>query len=211
MTPPRQRHPLLDRLGRALEGALDRALALDPEARAQLDALEGRRLALELSGTGLALALTVHERRLVVGPHWERDGDLSVKATPGSLLAFALRRGDDAPATPGKVSIAGDADLARRVEKLLRAYRPDVEEAIARTFGDVVGVPLARALHAAFAWSRESAEALVRDGAEFLRDETRDLVAPAEMDEFLDGVDALRERADRLAARLDRVGRGRGA
>jgi ubiquinone biosynthesis protein UbiJ len=210
MTPPRQRHPLLDRLGRALQAVLDRALGLDPELRAQLGALEGRRLALELSGTGLALALTVKDRRFEVGPHWEREGDLSVKATPGSLLAFALRRGDDAPAT-GKVSISGDADLARRVEKLLRAYRPDIEEAFARTFGDIVGVPLARGLHAAFTWSRESAQALLRDSAEFLRDETRDLVAPAEMDECLDGVDALRERADRLAARLQRAVRGRRA
>jgi ubiquinone biosynthesis protein UbiJ len=70
---------------------------------------------------------------------------------------------------------------------------------------DVLGVPLARAFAGAFAWSRESAQALLRDSAEFLRDESRDLIAPAEMDEFLDQVDALRERADRLAARLARA------
>ena len=57
----------------------------------------------------------------------------------------------------------------------------------------------------AFAWSRESAQALAQDSADFLRDESRDLIAPAEMEQFLDDVDALRERADRLAARVQRL------
>jgi ubiquinone biosynthesis protein UbiJ len=204
MSDERQRHPLLDRLGRLLDAALARALALDEATRAQLGELEGRRIGIDLRGTGLALALTVHDGRLVVGPHWERASDLGLRATPGSLLAFALR-GADAPLPPGKVEIAGDAELARRLESLLRRYRPDVEEAFARTFGDVVGVPLAQALLSAWTWSRESAQALARDGAEFLRDETRDLVAPAEIDAFLDDVDLARERADRLAARVARL------
>jgi ubiquinone biosynthesis protein UbiJ len=180
----------------------------------------------------------VRDGRLQVGPHWEAPGDLNLHASPGSLLAFALRRGDDSSAAmgrspsamgrspsaakamdgrerpakakdgrerPGKVEISGDAELARRVEKLLRGYRPDIEEAFARTFGDVLGVPLARALHSAFAWTRESAQAFAQDSAAFLRDDTRDLVAPAEVDALLDDVDALRERADRLAARVQRV------
>ena len=52
---------------------------------------------------------------------------------------------------------------------------------------------------------RDSAQALVQDGAEYLREESRDLVAPAEIDAFLDDVDALRERAERLEARVQRL------
>ena len=81
-------------------------------------------------------------------------------------------------------------------------FHPDIEVAFAKTFGDVIGVPLARALHSAFDWSRESAEAFAHDTADFLRDESRDLIAAAEMDQFLDDVDALRDRAERLAARV---------
>jgi ubiquinone biosynthesis protein UbiJ len=205
-------NPVLVRLGRLLEAALNRGVGLDDETRNQLRALEGRRVGIEVRGTPLALAIAVDQGRLRVGPHWQTASDLNLRAAPGSLLAFALRRGDEQAPAPGKVEISGDAELARRVEKLLRGFRPDIEEAFARTFGDVVGVPLARALHGAFEWSRESAGAFVRDGAEFLRDDSRDLVAPAEMDRFLDEVDALRERVDRLAARIARVAaRPRGA
>jgi ubiquinone biosynthesis accessory factor UbiJ len=207
MPEDRQPNPLLARLGRLLETALNRALDLDAETRAQLAALEGRRVGVELRTTPLTLAITVIDGRLRVGPHWQAPGDLNVRAAPGSLLAYALRRDDDAPPASGRVEISGDADLARRLEKLLFGYRPDLEEAFAGAFGDVVGVPIARALHAAFAWSRESAEAFVRDSADFLRDETRAVVAPAEMDQFLDDVDALRERVERLAARVTHISR----
>jgi ubiquinone biosynthesis protein UbiJ len=204
MAEGRQPNPLLAALGRALEAVLNRALALDAQARAQLDSLDGRRIGITLHGTPLALAIDVRDGCLRVGPHWQAPGDLELRAGPGSLLAFALRRGEGGGATPGRVEIAGDAELARRCERLLRDYAPDVEEAFARTFGDVAGVPLARALRGAFDWSRESAQAFARDGADFLRDETRDLVAAAELDAFLDDVDALRERVGRLAARIER-------
>jgi len=208
MAEDRQPNPLLAALGRALEAALNRGVALDADMRNQLAGLEGRRIGVELRGANLALAISVRDGRLQVGPHWDAPADLNLHASPGSLLAFALRRGDDERTlggSTGKVEISGDAELARRVEKLLRGFRPDIEEAFARTFGDVLGVPLARALHSAFAWTRESAQSFAQDSAAFLRDDTRDLVAPAEVDALLDGIDALRERADRLAARVQRV------
>ena len=201
----RQPNPLLTRLGRLLEGALNRALALDEETRARLAALEGRRIGVELRGFDLALAICVSDGRLHVGPHWEHARDLNLRATPGSLLAMALRRGEESSLPPGKVDISGDAELARRIEKLLRDFQPDVEESFARTFGDVLGVPLARALRRAFEWSRESGQAFAQDAVEFLRDERRDLIAPAEMEQFLDEVDALRERSERLETRIRRL------
>lgn len=202
----RQPNPLLARLGAGLEAALNRALALDPESDANLASLEGRRIGVELRGMNLALAIGVRDGKLRVGPHWESAPDLNVRAAPASLLAFALRRGEHAPLPPGKVEISGDAHLARTLEKVARDFHPDFEEAFARTFGDVAGVALAHALRAAFAQARESAQALAQDAAEFLREESRDLVAEAQMEQFLDDVDALRERADRLEARLARIG-----
>lgn len=204
--PARQPNPLLARLGRLLEAALNRALALDEPTRERLGTLEGRRIGIELRGANVALALSVREGRLRVGPHWDAPADLNMRASPGSLLAFALRR-SDSTLPPGKVDISGDAELARSVEKLLRGFQPDIEEAFAQTFGDVLGVPIARGLRQAFAFVRESAQALTQDTAEFLREESRDLIAPAEMEQFLDDVDALRERGDRLDAKVQQLAR----
>ena len=188
-----------------MEAALNRAVDLDPDTRARLDVLDGRSVQVHLSGPDLALRISVEKGRLRVGPP-EDGGSLRVTASPASLLAMAMRRDDDGVA-PGKVDIAGDAELARRLERLARQYAPDVEEAFAKTFGDAIGVPLAKALREGLSHARETVSHLTEDGADWLRDEGRVAVAPGEADAFLNGVDEVRERTERAEARLARLER----
>lgn len=199
--------PLRLLAGRALETALNHALSLDPDTQAKLATLDGRSVQLHLRGVDLALAITVEQGRLNVGPAPDTS-DLRVAATPGSLLSMLFRRNGDGMA-PGKVEIAGDAELARRLEKLASGFTPDFEEAFTRTFGDVLGVPLAKAVRGGLAHARETASHLSQDSAAWLRDEARIALAPGEVENFLDEVDALRERTERLDTRLARLERAR--
>lgn len=197
--------PLRTMAGRALETALNRAVALDPGTRASLAALEDRRLEIHLRGPELAVCVHVVDGRLEVGPvDNDTPASLRVSASPGSLLGMLFRSERDGVA-PGKVEVAGDAELARRLEKLARGYAPDFEAAFAQVFGDVLGVPMARAFARAFSHARDSASHAVEDTADWLREESRLSVAPGEMDDFLDDVDHLRERAERLEARITRL------
>jgi ubiquinone biosynthesis protein UbiJ len=204
-TARRSPNPLLSVLGRALEVALDRVLDLDPETRAELRALDGRALTFEFRNTPLAMRIAVNGDRLAIGPAFEGASALRVAATPAALLGLALARGREGAVTPGMVEIAGDADLARRLERIASRFAPDFDEAFVRIFGDVAGFQIARGLRRAFAGLRDSGKAFARDAAEFLTEEGRDLVAKAEVETFLDDVDALRDRADRLDARVRRL------
>ena len=195
--------PLRKLAGRALETALNHTLSLDPETQKRLAALNGRSVQLHLRGPEIALAITVDDAHLKVGPP-KNDNQLRVAATPGSLLAMAFRRDEDGIA-PGKIDIAGDAELARRLEQLASKFAPDFEEAFARTFGDVLGVPLARVVRKALSHARETAAHLTEDSADWLREEARIAMAPGEVDGFLDGVDQLRERSERLESRVKRL------
>lgn len=197
--------PLRQLAGRALESALNHALSLDPETQSKLSTLEGRSVQMHLRGIELALAVTVEGSRLKVGPAPERS-DLRVAASPGSLLSMLFRRHGESLA-PGKVDIAGDAELARRLEKLAGGFAPDIEAAFTRTFGEVIGVPLAKAVRDGLVHARETAAHFAQDGAAWLRDETQLAVAPGEVESFLDDVDTLRERTERLDARLARLER----
>ena len=196
--------PLRKLFGRALETALNHVLSLDPDTQQRLSALNGRSVQLHLSGPDMALAVTVEGSRLLVGPAQE-DAALNVTATPGSLLAMLFKRNDDGGMSPGKVDIAGDAELAHRLQQLASKFAPDFEEAFARTFGDVLGVPLSRMAHKALSHVHESATHFTEDSADWLRDEARIALAPGEVDDFLDGVDELRERSERLQARIQRL------
>lgn len=201
-------HPLRAVLGRAFEFALERALALDPQTRAALGALEGRELSFALQAPALALRLRVEQGRLRVGPdRGAREADLGVRSTLGALLAQVLPGPERGGLPVGQVRISGDAELARRVQQLLQRYEPDVEEAFTRAFGDVAGVQIARALRRGLDWSRATATTLFRDGADYLSEESRDLVPKAELEVFLDEVDAVRDAVERLQRKIDRVRR----
>lgn len=201
--------PLRRLAGRTLQVALNRVAALDPDLRGALTKLDGRRIGVRLTGAELAFDIVVRDGALRVEPPLHPEdtsarSDLSIAATPFLLLAMAMpREGDTLP--PGKVEIAGDAELARRMEKLARDFAPDFEAAFARAFGEVLGVPIARAFRDATQWLREGAEHAATDTADWLRDDARLVVPRGEMDDFLDEIDALRERVERLDARVRRL------
>lgn len=199
-------NPVLVAVGRVLEGALNRVVALDVETSSRLSGLDGRALTLDFKGALPSMRIAVEGARLRIGPGFEGDSALRVAATPGALLGLAFARGRDGAIAPGRVEIAGDAELARRLERLAANFAPDFDEAFARAFGDVAGFRIARAVRGALGWSRASVRAFAQDAAEFLSEEGRDLVPRAQLDGFLDEVDALRERAERLEARLRRLG-----
>lgn len=202
--------PLRRLAGRTLEAALNRTLVLDPDWRTSLKALEGRRIGVYLRGPELGFDIAVRDGALHVEPPPSPTDKAAVKpelcvaATPGALLAMAMSRAEGT-LPPGKVEIAGDAELARRLEKLARDFTPDVEAAFVRTFGEVLGVPIARALRDATHWLREGVHHAATDTADWLRDHARLVIPRGELDDFLDDVDSLRERAERLSARVGRL------
>jgi len=207
-TTERAPNPILGMLGRGLEATLNRVLSLDPETLDALRALDDRSITIAFKGSALAMRIAVDSGQLRVGPAFAGDSQLRVSATPGSLLAMAAARlrGDaDAALPPGQVEISGDADLARRIERLASRFEPDFDEAFARAFGDVIGFQLARGFRGALAGVRKSTSRLLRTSFEYLVEESRDLVARPELEQFFDEVDALRERPDRLAARVRRI------
>ncbi len=189
--------------GRALETALNHLLALDPDTHSALSALEGQRIQLTMEAPALAMELVVRDGRIAVGPaNPGMEPDLAVRSTFGGLLAQLPFLRPNKGTSVGKVKIAGDAELARQLQRLAERYDPDWNLPFTNAFGEVFGVQLANGVRAAMRVGRDGASQLARHGAEFLTEESRDLVGRAELDAHLDDVDALRDRVERLAARM---------
>ena len=204
---PRWPAPLL----RLLEGALNRVLTLDSSAVDSLLTLEGRSVALRLKPWPAPLQISVTGGRLVATD--ATAPDLAITASPGALLALAAERGGfQLPA--GRIDISGDADLARRIQKLFASLDPDWDRPFAQFFGEAAGHQIAKGLRGAMSWGRTTAKSMLLNSSEYLREESRDLVAPGELADFIDDVDRIRDDVERLEARIERVARmraGRGA
>lgn len=137
--------------------------------------------------------------RLTRNPDGEFEAELS--GSPVNLLALAMARPAHLLHT-GAVRISGDAELLERYRELAGALGPDFEEELSRLVGDLPAHHLARVALGIARFGRRAARTTLNNTAEYLAHESRDLVSRAEADGFLEGVDRLREDADRAAARL---------
>jgi len=192
--------------GRALEAALNRALALDPDTREALKPLDGRKVELSLEAPALALRIGVAGERLEVGPvEPSQEPDLAVRSTLGGLLGQIPFLRKDKAAPVGRVRVSGDAELARRLQALAERFDPDWQQPFISVFGEIVGVQVANAARGALRQLRSAGGNLAQNAAEFVTEESRDVVGRAELNAFHDDVDALRDDVERLQAKIDRL------
>jgi len=204
--PPRYRTPLPGLLAGLLETALNRLLTTDPASLERLQRLQGRLLEVQLEGLGITLYLAFSRWRVAVQLSADRPADAVVSGSPPALFALALADRDDGWAGPGsRVRIAGDATLARDLERLFAQLEPDWEGELAIWFGDVFGHQAAVAGRAAAAHLRDTAEVLHEWSAEYLGQPQGPVAQAAELQEFSAAVDHLRDATDRLEARLRRL------
>src|SRR5690606_40081449 len=105
----------------------------------------------------------------------------------GLLSQLPMLRRDDAPPV-GRMRVSGDAELARRLQRLAERFDPDWQQPFAAVFGDVVGVQVANAVAAGLRHARDAARDFAEVAAEYVTEESRDVVPRAELDAFLDDV-----------------------
>ncbi len=175
-------------LSATLDNLLNRGLPRSPRARQLCAELEGKSVAIEIRDI-TRLRMTSTGQTLTVTRD-EAPADATLAGGPLSLLALA----GESP----------DAVLQRGV-------RPDLEEELSLLLGDVPAHQLGRLARLTLDWSCKAASTTLTNLAEYLGHERADLVPRNEGEQFLRGVDAVREGVDRLAARIELVARRRGA
>ncbi len=189
----------------SLASLLNRNIAASARAKLLCERLEGRALGVRVEGfVPLDVFAHVDAQRVHLSLTAARDPDAAIAGTP---LALAGLIGRDAATRmrSGSVVISGDAEVAQTFHELLHAARPDLEEEVARLFGDVAARQLGNFARAAAGWGEKAAATVAQNLSEYLQEESRDLVTRTEADEFLAAVDELREATDRLAARIARL------
>ena len=195
---------------RPFERALNRQIAASGRARALLAGLAGRSMELRFAATPFRLRLAATADALTVRPAAGEAADAVIEGTPLSFLRLATGEATRS-IRAGGMEVRGDAEIAEGFRRLLDAARPDVEEELSRVTGDVAAHHLAGIARDALDFGRRAGDAFARNLREYLTEESRDLPVRLEVEEFLEGVDRLREAVDRLEARVAAAERPRGA
>jgi len=149
------------------------------------------------------VALTILESGEVAPAAADAVPAATVKLGPGLMLRIAAR---DESAWR-EVDITGDTDLATAIHHVARNLRWDVEEDLARVFGDVVAHRMAESGRTLQRWGKQAADNTGRSFAEYWTEEQPLIAAARDLEEFSRAVDELRDDAARLEKRIERLGR----
>lgn len=191
-------------LAPAVELALNHALSGSNAAARDLKQLDGKAVALEIKELPLRLWFLPQDGKLAVRAAHEGKADMTVRAPSFALLEAALKRGD---APPRGIELNGDAETAQTFSRLLKNADLDWEELLSRYLGDIPAHQIGRLVRGTIAWGRDVFTRLSTDFAEYLVYESAVLPTRHAVEEFLDGVDRLRNDAERLSARAERLAR----
>jgi ubiquinone biosynthesis accessory factor UbiJ len=190
-------------VSRLLERSSSRARAESVRAGALLAELAGKPLAIRVLGTPWAeQPFCIHSDGMTLTcVSSSAAASATLIGAPVSLLALT---GSDpeGPIRRGDVRIEGDALLAQQYRELARFLMPDLEDTLARLMGRSAAHVATRGVHNATDFLKGAVWSSVQNLAEFLAHESGDVVSRREAEHVLRGADELRERLDRLEARL---------
>ena len=185
------------------EAMINRNIGASSRARQLLARLEGTRLDVAIGGFP-RLRAAAHAGHLSLLAGAEDAADAALTGGLGALLKLLKESGARASAAAASsgVSIQGDAEIANLYKELLVTARPDLEEELSRIVGDLPARQLSQVARGVIDWLKNTRRTARENIAEYLTEESRDLVSSTELEEFLEGVDTVRESADRIEARL---------
>ncbi|CAG7855862.1 hypothetical protein MCAMS1_00146 [biofilm metagenome] len=188
----------------ALETALNRYLALDDNKDHLLQPLTGKVIGLTIQPFDETLYLCpTHDSIQIIDRHDDPDTTIS-----GSLWALGLMGVSARPMRSvfsGEVKIEGDIQTGKLFQELFKNLDINLEGLLATYTGNEVAHQISQFFRSGQSWSKETIDTFKLNTAEFLQEETRDLPAKPEADLFYEAVDRLRNDADRLECRLDRL------
>ena len=177
---------------------------MDPECFQELSGLSGKVISLEFINTDLTIYLFPHAEGIGLKNSYEGDVHVRVRGTPADMLAFLVSSENNSSLSPN-MEIIGDVGLAQQFQQIMKRIDIDWEEQLSHWVGDTLAHKLGNAVTGMLDFAKETKKTLELDVSEYLRYEKEVLPVQSEVDQFTCEVDKLRNDAERLKVRLDKL------
>lgn len=183
----------------AIEQGIATVLRLDPHTKQSLTSVNGKVIRVNVSSPALVFHLIVVDEAVDVEGGFDAEPDTTISGSASDLLS--LRSNNDALHT-GAVKISGDMAVGERLRTIISNVDIDIEDLVAPITGDILAHQIGRVGASMSSWLSETGSGMKRNSAEYLQEEAELLAPNSEVKRFCTEVDNLREKADRLDARL---------
>ena len=194
----------MNSLQHRLEVVLNRVIS-DSAALPKLRPLEGRVVAILVKGLARTVYLSVHDAQVRLAPAPSGQADVSISGTPGAFIRVVRSGFDPSVFRDGGLTLEGDPETVADLKTLLGALNLDAEEALAQVLGDTLAHKAANGARTLGHWAADATDSGTANVAEFLVEEARLLASRPRVERFIAGVDQLRDDAERLGQRIERL------
>lgn len=190
-----------------IETAFNAWLKLDGETLPRFAALDGKIIRFHITGLDLNLYfLPATSGIQVLGsyPDEEQGGlvDATIHGSPMALMRLSTATNSGEAMLKSDVEIDGDMRVAEKFSGILQEVDIDWEELLSKLVGDVIAHQAGQVTRNATGWIKDTSEAMQKNTAEYLSEESGLIPAEAEISEYMDQVDDVRMGVDRLEARI---------
>ena len=185
--------------------ALNRVLAMDPEAAAMMEPLDGKLLGVSLGGLNTSFyARGSGARRQIV----EQPGiapDLVIEGGVFDLAMLGVAASPESVMRDRRITMSGDVELAHAMKTLLQAFDPDWEEALSQIVGDFLARKTGVGVRSLRDWLATARTSVTDTVGEILTEEKRLLPTRLRYQQHQVEVERLRDDVERLCVRIDRL------
>ncbi|SEJ57718.1 SCP2 domain-containing protein [Pseudomonas sp. NFR16] len=196
---------LISGLLASAEHGINRVLQMDSTALPRLDRLSGKVVAIECTGPAFHLHILPSDEGLMLAANWEGGADVTLRAPAASLMRLALSKDKNAVLHSPEVDLEGESAVLLELVGVLQDLDLDWEYELQRWLGPVATPLIGGHLRNSARWTRESAESLSHNLAEYLAEESRTLVGRREAEARFAELDQTKQDLERLEARFERL------
>lgn len=185
------------------EKIINHYLQSDQKLAKQLDELNKKTVAVELSNTNAVFFISIIDNTIALSSNTETHADVTLTGTPFNLARLLISNNNGS--MPNTVSINGDIHLAQGLYQLSNQIDLDWENYLSQYIGDVGAHQLGRFVKNAKSWGRRFKESMELNFSEYVTEEKNLVATATELNEFYQQVDDLSMATERLEARINKL------
>lgn len=191
---------------KALQKAINHALAMDESMPDKIAALHGKVLEIIITPLGVNFFIQFEQQQLQLLADYENHPDTIIHSSPVGLIRLSFLPASKARSLfNDKIRLSGDVELGQQVKKLFDELDIDWEGHLAHFTGDVVAHQLGSFFRQGLAFKKQLSESIRHNITDYLQEELRAFPPREEIDDFFNDIDQLVLDVERLQAHFNQL------
>lgn len=191
---------------KALQTAINTAMALDDDMPRKLTALDGKVLQLIISPLNVHFFICFTNQQMQLLDSYDGQADTVIHSNPIGLIRLSLLPASKARSLfNDKVRMSGDVELGQQVKELFDDMEIDWEGHLAHFTGDVVAHQIGSFVRKGIDFKKHFNKSMKLNVTEYLQEELRAFPCKNEINDFFHDIDELSLATERLQAHVNQL------